>query len=239
MINLIDTHFHLDFYKNHKEIYNDINKLHQYTLCVTNSPEVYEECQKLYFNTKYLKFALGFNPKSNNSEESFRMFLNKFKGAMYIGEVGLDFSRQYKNVINEKIRYFDKIVGMCSSTNKILSVHTKNAEDKIIEIVKKYRPKKCIIHWFTGNEEQLKKLIDLGCYFSINANMVIKNNTKLFLIPKDKLLIESDGPFTKVNGKKYEPRFLAEQYEIISSFFEEENLKEIIYKNFKTILTLE
>ena len=79
MINLIDTHFHLDFYKNHKEIYNDINKLHQYTLCVTNSPEVYEECQKVYFNTKYLKFALGFNPKSNNSEENFRMFLNKFK----------------------------------------------------------------------------------------------------------------------------------------------------------------
>ena len=97
---------------------------------------------------------------------------------------------------------------------------------------------KCV-HWFTGNEEQLKKLIDSGCYFSINANMVFQNNTKLFLIPKDKLLIESDGPFTKVNGKKYEPRFLAEQYEIISSFFEEENLKEIVYKNFKTILTLE
>ena len=205
---------------------------------MTNSPEVYEECQKVYFNTKYLKFALGFNPKSNNSEENFRMFLNKFKGAMYIGEVGLDFSRQYKNVINEQIRYFDKIVEMCSSTNKILSVHTKNAEDKIIEIVKKHRPKKCIIHWFTGNEEQLKKLIDSGCYFSINANMVFQNNTKLFLIPKDKLLIESDGPFTKVNGKKYEPRFLAEQYEIISSFFDEKNLKEIVYKNFKTILTL-
>ena len=178
------------------------------------------------------------NPKSNNSEENFRMFLNKFKGAMYIGEVGLDFSRQYKNVINEQIRYFDKIVEMCSSTNKILSVHTKNAEDKIIEIVKKHRPKKCIIHWFTGNEEQLKKLIDSGCYFSINANMVFQNNTKLFLIPKDKLLIESDGPFTKVNGKKYEPRFLAKQYEIISSFFDEKNLKEIVYKNFKTILTL-
>ncbi len=239
MINLIDTHFHLDFYKNHKEIYNDINKLHQYTLCMTNSPEVYEECQKLYFNTKYLKFALGFNPKSNNSKESFQMFINRFKGAMYIGEVGLDFSRQYKNVINEQIRYFDKIVEMCSSTNKVLSVHTKNAEDKIIEIVKKHKPKKCIIHWFTGNEEQLKELIDLGCYFSINANMIFQNNTKLYLIPKDKLLIESDGPFTKVHGKKYEPKFLKEQYEIISNFFGEENLREIVYKNFKTILTLE
>ena len=54
MINLIDTHFHLDFYKDHKEIYKKINELKQYTICVTNSPEVYEECQRIYFNTKYV-----------------------------------------------------------------------------------------------------------------------------------------------------------------------------------------
>ncbi len=238
MKNLIDTHFHLDFYKNHKEIYNEINELHQYTLCMTNSPEVYKECQKLYFNTKYLKFALGFNPRSNNSEESFRLFINNFNNAMYIGEVGLDFTKQYKNRIDEQIRYFDKIVEMCSNANKILSVHSRNAEEIIIEIIEKYKPKKCIIHWFTGNEEQLNRLIKLGCYFSINANMVSKDNSKLFLIPKEKILIESDGPFTKVNGKIYEPKYLVEQYNLISGFFIEENLQELIYKNFKDILTI-
>lgn len=238
MKDLIDTHFHLDFYKNHKEIYNDINELHQYTLCVTNSPEIYQECQKLYFNTKYIKFALGFNPKLNNSKESFKKFINIFKRAEYIGEVGLDFSKQYKEKIEEQKQYFDIITELCSSTNKLLSVHIRNAEESAIEIIKKYKPKKCIIHWFTGNENQIKQLIDLGCYFSINANMVNNKNLKLLLIPKDKILIESDGPFTKVNGRKYEPKFLKQQYDIISKFLNEPKLEEIVYRNFNNILII-
>ena len=35
---LIDTHFHLDYYKEHQKIYDGINERKQYTLCMTNSP---------------------------------------------------------------------------------------------------------------------------------------------------------------------------------------------------------
>lgn len=236
MKNLIDTHFHLDFYKNHKQIYKDINNLQQYTLCMTNTPEIYQECQKLYFNTKYVKFALGFNPKSNNTRESFTKFINIFKGAEYIGEVGLDFSKQYRFRIEEQKQYFEIIVDLCSSVNKLLSIHIRNAEDSAIEIIKKYKPKKCIIHWFTGNNNQMQQLINLGCYFSINANMI--NNKNLLLIPKNKILIESDGPFTQVNGKKYEPKLLKQQYDIISKVLNEPKLEEIVYKNFNNILII-
>lgn len=236
MKNLIDTHFHLDFYKNHKQIYKDINNLQQYTLCMTNTPEIYQECQKLYFNTKYVKFALGFNPKSNNTRESFTKFINIFKGAEYIGEVGLDFSKQYRFRIEEQKQYFEIIVDLCSSVNKLLSIHIRNAEDSAIEIIKKYKPKKCIIHWFTGNNNQMQQLINLGCYFSINANMI--NNKNLLLIPKNKILIESDGPFTQVNGKKYEPKLLKQQYDIISKVLNEPKLEEIVYNNFNNILII-
>lgn len=54
MNNLIDTHFHLDYYRNHKEIYNGINKFKQYTLCVTNQPEVFESCIDIYKTTNIL-----------------------------------------------------------------------------------------------------------------------------------------------------------------------------------------
>lgn len=235
MINLIDTHFHLDFYKNHKEIYKKINELKQYTICMTNSPEVYQECQRLYFNTKYIKFALGFNPKEKHFADSFWLFKNKFKGADYIGEVGLDFSRLYRNTMIEQTEIFRKIVEMCSTDNKLLSVHLKQSENAAIEIIEEYLPKKCIIHWFSGREEQLKKLVDLGCYFSVNCNML--ENNKIKLIPQNKILIESDGPFTKIKGKKYEPSLLREQYELISEFLEIKDLEKLIYNNFKNILT--
>ncbi len=53
-----------------------------------------------------------------------------------------------------------------------------------------------------GNVELQKDFIHLGCYFSVNASMV-KNMDVVNAIPKDRLLIESDGPYSKVNGKSF------------------------------------
>ena len=90
---LIDTHFHLDYYENHKYWYDRINELKQYTLCVTNSPGVFHSCKRLYKETKYIKFALGYNPQQS-VDEPFQqeLFLHEIQGTDYIGEVGLDFS---------------------------------------------------------------------------------------------------------------------------------------------------
>ncbi|KJR44149.1 putative deoxyribonuclease [Desulfosporosinus sp. I2] len=63
---LIDTHFHLDHYSNHPNVYKKINEIQQYTLCVTNQPEVFESCMDLYPTTKYVKFAIGYNPQLIN-----------------------------------------------------------------------------------------------------------------------------------------------------------------------------
>ena len=238
--NLIDTHFHLDFYKNHKEIYTKINELKQYTLCMTNSPGVYLSCEKLYPETKYLKFALGFHPQEESlSERDFNEFIRLVSHINYVGEIGLDFTKKNEILQDKQCMYFENIVKTCSIKNKLMSIHLRKSEDVAIRILQKYHPQKCIVHWFSGNMEQLKQLIDLGCYFSINASMV--NNKKscnvLYMIPKTKILIESDGPFSKVNGKRYSVELLYGVYEEIARFYDEPNLIDIVYSNFKDILT--
>ena len=40
------------------------------------------------------------------------------------------------------------------------------------------------------------------------ANMILQNNEMIKNIPKDKILVESDRPYSKVNGKKYSPEML-------------------------------
>ena len=83
-MHLIDTHFHLDYYKNHEYWYNQINKLQQYTLCVTNS------------ETKYVKFALGYNPQQSLKVDfSKSTFLHELSTTQYVGEVGLDYSKNF------------------------------------------------------------------------------------------------------------------------------------------------
>ena len=165
-MHLIDTHFHLDFYRDHKYWYDYINQNRQYTLCVTNSPGVYHSCKRLYPETKYLKFALGFNPKSIVFEKFDKRLFNHLQGeTKYIGEVGLDFTGKLKEKREEQLQCFDYI---CSSINEnqVLSVHSKNAEKAVCDILKKHKVKKTILHWYSGNLETLKELIEYGYYFS-------------------------------------------------------------------------
>ncbi|WP_252249476.1 TatD family hydrolase [Clostridium sp. VAP23] len=240
MNNLIDTHFHLDYYKNHKEIYEQINKLEQYTLCVTNLPEVFESCVDIYKQTKYLKFAMGYNPQMiigrKFNKKSFLRNINKTK---YIGEVGLDFSKRFYNYKDEQIDAFKYICELSVRKNKILSVHSRGAEKEVFEIMKSERIKDAIIHWYTGDMKIAEKFLEEGYYFSINPNMlnskkgieIIKN------IPKDKILIESDGPFGKLDKNLIYPKHIKQVYYKFNLFLHiDDKFEELILKNFKILL---
>ena len=239
MSRLIDVHFHLDFYKNHETVYEKINHLEQYTLCMTNSPGVYLSCKNLYAETKYLKFAIGFHPlDAKLKDKDFTDFLSLARNANYIGEVGLDFSGLPALPNGKQIEYFESIVKMCSQKNKMFSVHLRKSEDEAIRIIGKYKPKKCIIHWFTGTIEHLKALAELDCFFSINSNMVktTVGCSKVKKIPNNLILVESDGPFTKVGSKKFSPELLFSAYKEISNCISEPNLEDLVYTNFREIL---
>ena len=130
-------------------------------------------------------------------------------------------------------------VRVCAEKDKLMSVHLRRAEEEAISILKKYRPRRCIIHWFNGNGEQLQQLVDIGCYFSLNSNMVTneKNKEKLYLIPKTRVLIESDGPFTKIDGKKYTFNNLIKIYELVARYYNEPDIIKMVYANFRDILS--
>lgn len=239
MSRLTDVHFHLDFYKNHSEVYEKINILQQYTLCVTNSPGLYLSCKNLYSETKYLKFALGFHPlEPELKDKDFADFLFLARSVNYIGEVGLDFSDASPMPMDRQLTCFESVVKMCAQKNKMLSVHLRKSEDEAIKIIKKHNPKKCIIHWFTGTIQQLNTLVDLDCFFSINSNMArtTVGCNKVRLIPKNRILVESDGPFTKVGTKKFTPELLSNAYVEISRCISEPDFVDRVYSNFREIL---
>jgi TatD DNase family protein len=237
---LIDTHFHLDYYKEHQKIYAGINERKQYTLCMTNSPGVYISCKRMYPETKYLKFALGFHPQEKSlTETDFYNFMNLLDETNYVGEIGLDFTRQSHISCDKQCLHFEKIVRACAEKNKLMSVHIRRAEKEAISILKEYRPRRCIIHWFNGNAEQLQQLLDIGCYFSLNSNMVTneKGKEKLRLIPKTRVLIESDGPFTKIDGKRYTFNNLIKIYELVAQYYNEPDSIKIVHANFRDVLS--
>ena len=237
---LIDTHFHLDFYRDHNFWYERINELEQYTLCVTNSPEIYHSCKRLYPETKYVKFALGYNPQvSANTLFNKRLFLSQLGSTKYIGEVGLDYSAKNVNSKAIQIEAFDFICQNAASHNKILSVHSRMAEKETLDILTRNGIKRAIIHWYTGDLETFKLFVQAGYYFSVNANMCATNKGRSIIkhIPLDRVLIESDGPFTRVNLKKYSPTDLALTYRFLSDLLEITDLEKVVFNNFNRLLT--
>lgn len=238
MANLIDTHFHLDHYRNYREIASRISELKQYTICVTNSPGVFLSCKNMLIESKYLKFAIGFHPLEEDlNEKELNRFYYLLSRTNYVGEIGLDYSKSARISKVNQLRYFESILDRCVSEKKLMTIHIRDAETQAIELLRKYAPLKCIIHWFTGTENNMAELLELGCYFSVNSNMVVSRSSSKYLrIPKNRILIESDGPYTKVLGKKYSPDLLRQSYQLISRFFGVKDIQNIVYSNFLTIL---
>ena len=70
---------------------------------------------------------------------------------------------------------------------------------EIIEKNGKNSGNRYILHWYTGPKSQLFKAIDLDCYFSINPKMIHTKSIveKIQNIPIERILLETDAPFTK------------------------------------------
>ena len=80
----------------------------------------------------------------------------------------------------------------------IITIHSRKAVSKVLDILGENYRFKAILHWFTGSKDELKEAVERGCYFSVNGAMI---NSKRFLeilplIPANRLLVETDSPFT-------------------------------------------
>ena len=95
-----------------------------------------------------------------------------------------------------------------------MTVHSIRAAKAVLDHVKAYMPPsqgKVVLHWFTGSKAEAKRAIELGCYFSINASMLENERHAAMVgaIPLDRLLTETDGPFTKTGERPSKPADVA------------------------------
>ena len=58
-----------------------------------------------------------------------------------------------------------------------------------------------VLHWFTGSGPDVRRAIDLGCYFSVNEQMLKapRGRSLLEAVPLARLLTETDAPFQSEN----------------------------------------
>jgi len=142
-----------------------------------------------------------------------------------IGETGLDF--YYDRSDRERQRAsFRRHIAASRETGLPLIVHSREAEADTIEILGEEAGKgafPAVIHCFTGSARLARAMLDLGFFISLSGIVTFKNAGNLRdtarLIPRDRLLIETDSPFLAPvphRGKPCEPAFVAETARVLA-----------------------
>ncbi|MCR4658216.1 MAG: thiamine diphosphokinase [Lachnospiraceae bacterium] len=122
---------------------------------------------------------------------------NIYKHVSVIGEIGLD--NVWTDVPFEtQRRVFEKQLEIASFLKKPAILHTKGCEDEIAGMLRGF-DQPVLIHWYSGGIDALRALADLGCYFTLGPNACCPGtesgliNEMLSLIPRERLLTETDG----------------------------------------------
>jgi TatD DNase family protein len=240
-----DTHFHLDLVENPEKMVLSIEQNKIYTIAVTNLPGVFANTERLCKGCKYVKPALGYHPELVfKYNDQFQLFLSLIDKTRYIGEIGLDNLNKSAVDFNMQKNVFEKIISICAEKkDKVLTVHSRRAENEIISIIGNSFPGKVILHWYSGSTIELERGLNYGFYYSINSAMIkSKNGINIIKrIPNDRLLIESDGPFIEHNNNKSSPftsNLIVEELSIIKNIPSLE-MNKILMINFANLLSQE
>lgn len=201
----MDLHCHLDLYPNSLELAHKVNKLCEFTLLVTTSPKAWLETSKRMNVFSNIQTALGLHPEiAHLKYAELSLFIENIKKTRFIGEIGLDGSKTYAETFGIQAEIFEKVIAECNSQgNKIISIHSRGAVKEVLNVLFKYpNCGKPILHWYSGNLKDLSIAIKLGCRFSIGLKMIRskKGYEIVKRIPKELVLLETDGPFTKLDN---------------------------------------
>ena len=221
---MIDSHCHLD----HEHLIANLDQV------ITNSKNVglekllticttlqsYEKITNIVKKDPMIFGTFGIHPhetKNNDvSKDEIITKINLNNKIIGVGETGLDF--YYNNSDKDlQINSFQKHIDAAKDLNIPLIIHSRNAEDETYDILKKNHSNKLkiLMHCFTGSTEFATKLIPLNAFFSASGIITFKNSLNLQetfkMIPKNRLLIETDSPYLSpvpYRGKKNEPAFI-------------------------------
>jgi len=232
---LIDTHAHLDFpdfAKDRKEVLERARQAGiEYILNI--SSDFASNLKSLELASAYPEVyaTLGIHP--HHAKDIDKETLSKIKElaknnkkVVGVGEIGLDF---YKNLSprENQIRILREFLELAKELSLPVIIHCRNAQKEALDILKKEARASFlggVFHCFSGDQNFLKEILDLGFYVSFTANITYANAQNLRELvketPIERILLETDCPFLpprEKRGKRNEPAYLTYLSEEIAS----------------------
>jgi len=221
---IIDTHIHLDDERYADDLDAVLERAReggvQRFIIPGADPSTLERAVEIAEHYDDVYFAVGVHPYDLESFEGldFEKYVHHAK-CVAIGECGMDYFRlegSDEEKEAEKRRQkevFTAQIELAKKYKKPLIVHIRNAshDSKMILLESNAAEVGGVLHCFNADDELLS-LANENFYFGIGGVVTFKNAKKLVnilpRIPKEKLIIETDGPYltpTPHRGERNEP----------------------------------
>ncbi|WP_294293740.1 Qat anti-phage system TatD family nuclease QatD [uncultured Sphingomonas sp.] len=242
----VDFHCHLDLYRDHAAVIAECDRERVATLAVTTTPKAWKRNRELATASQHVRVALGLHPQlvAERAGE-LPLFEALLPDARYVGEIGLDAGPRFYRSFPEQERIFERILRVCAEQGgKILTVHSVRSVAKVLDHIEAALPRdrgRVILHWFTGTPAEARRAAAMGCYFSINREMLRSDRHRKLVagLPLDRLLTETDGPFVEAEGLPVRPTSVADTVTELASLraVEAGQIARTIIANLRTLVT--
>ncbi len=227
MVDVIDTHCHLDFKHFDKDREDVIKRARDAGVVeMINSgvdPSTNKKTLRLSGSYDFIHATLGLSPNSldrmgpKDVDLALKEIREKADDIVGVGEAGLDYYRCSDLALrNRQIDVFRKVIELARDLDKPLVIHARDTEDLAFDMVKDLN--KVVFHCYSGSLDTLKKIVERGFYVSI-ATVVcksVKHQALARSVPIDLLLIETDSPFLSPRRGRNEPSFILDSLELIA-----------------------
>lgn len=240
-----DLHCHLDLYEDFPSAVRDAERAEVFTLTVTTTPKAWPRNRELTETTRFVRAALGLHPQLvHERADEIALWDQYLLEARYVGEVGIDAGPRYYRSLEAQTEIFRHVLQSCSRAgNKILTVHSVRSAKLVLDLIEQNFSQaggNVVLHWFSGSKSEAQRAAELGCFFSINAAMLSnpRGQQLVLSIPTDRLLTETDGPFTQFQERIARPSDIPHTVEMLASLRSKtpEQMKDAIHENLKTLL---
>ena len=205
---LIDTHCHIDQFPNPQDVVEECEKRALRVVAVTNLPSAFVIAADRLKAKRYVSAALGMHPlmatKAIRELSAFRRIVPHVE---YIGEIGLDFSPAGQATKAVQERVFDEVLGSLADRRRFITLHSRRAEKTVLDRLEANQIRRAVFHWFTGSASDLSKIVEAGHFISVNAAMLQseKGISLVRTVPREAILIETDGPFCRFGDRPSKP----------------------------------
>jgi TatD DNase family protein len=195
----IDAHAHLDAYGDLLEsALGEIRQQRIFTFATAMDVPTYIRLRRIGERSDLVLPSFGIHPKRAPEYAARLTEVGRYiEATPAIGEIGLDFHWvEDRSQYPAQVKVLEYFLGAAREQKKIVNLHTKGAERKILDLLERYHISRAIVHWYSGPLDILRAFADFGAYFTVGVEVTRSDTIREIAraIPDHLLLTETDNP---------------------------------------------